>query len=136
MTRSVVAMALCLLLGPVACVSQGKYDHAIQDAQSAGQRETKSAALARAKQTELDRLQERTSAVSAALANEEGLLKAAQTDAAALQKQLDDSVVVNANLGAELARLGKSASALSIEKGTLAEALDQAKHRLEELQRG
>ena len=63
------------------------------------------------------------------------MLKAAQADAVTLQKQLDGSMLVNAGLAAELGRLGKSALALSLEKGALAQSLDQAKQRLEELRK-
>lgn len=135
MIRAIVAIGLCSLLGPVACVSPSTYDKAVLDARTARQGEAKSAAQVRATQLELERLQERVDAVSAALAKEETLLKAAQEDAAALQKQLDESVLANTGLAAELARLGKSANALSVEKGALAQSLDQAKQRLEELRK-
>ena len=135
MTRPILAIGLCFLLGPVACVSQGTYDKAVLDARSAHEREAKSAAQVHTVQSQLDRIQERVDAVSAALSKEEALLKAAQDDTAALQKQLDASVLVNAGLAAELGRLGKSAVALSLEKGALAQSLDQAKQRLDELRK-
>jgi chemotaxis protein MotB len=126
---------MCLLLGPVACVSQGTYDQAVLNARSAQQSQAKSVAQARATQLELQRLQERVNAVSAALSKEEALLKAAQDDGAALRAQLDGSVLANAGLAAALGRVGKSAVALSLEKGALAQSLDQAKQRLEELRK-
>ena len=135
MTRPFIAIGMCLLLGPIACVSQGTYDQAVLDARSAQQSQAKSAAQARATQLELERLQERVNAVSAALAKEEALLKAAQDDGAALRAQVDANVLVNAGLAAALGRVGKSAVALSLEKGALAQSLEQAKQRLEELRK-
>lgn len=111
MTSFKLRFGLLFLLAPVACVSQGKYDRAVQDAQHA------QAAAA----TELAREKEASTALAASLAAEQAQLKTAQANAAELQKELDDRV--------------KNASALSAEKGALAMSLDQATRRLEELRK-
>lgn len=52
-----------------------------------------------------------------------------------LQKNLDDATSMNAQLRAELTRLGKDADRLLQEKGALASSLAEARARLEELRR-
>jgi len=107
MTPSRFGLGLLLALAPVACVSQGKYDRAVQDAQRAQQLQTKDAARAAAMEAELARQKDDALALSASLAEEQAQLKAAQASAAGLQKALDE--------------------------GT--QTLDQAKRRLEELRK-
>jgi chemotaxis protein MotB len=107
MNPSHLGPLLLLLLAPPACVSQGKYDRAVQDAQRAQQLQTKDAARATATATELARQKDEVLTLAASLAEEQAQLKAAQAKAADLQKALDE--------------------------GT--QSLDQAKRRLEELRR-
>ena len=128
-------LGLALLLGSMSCVPQGKYDRALQDARSAREQQARSAAQTAAKSAELSRLEARTNAAMIGLAEEQALLKAAQADSAGLRKQLDDGLAVTVRLQTELSNVGKSASALSAEKGALAQSLDQAKRRLEELRK-
>jgi chemotaxis protein MotB len=58
-----------------------------------------------------------------------------QVSAHDLQTKLDDATAQNEQLRVELERLGKNADALLAEKGTLANALAEAKARLEELRK-
>ncbi|HEX2672869.1 MAG TPA: OmpA family protein [Polyangiaceae bacterium] len=128
-------LALLLLATPSACVSQGKYDRALQDAQRAKQLQIQDAGRAEDTAQELARQKDSALALAASLAEEQAHLRAAQADAAALQKQLDDGLARRTQLEAELNRVGKSASTLTAEKGALAQSLDQTKRRLEELRK-
>ena len=107
MPPSRFGLGLLFLLAPAACVSQGKYDRALQDAQRAQQLQAKDAARAAATAAELARQKDDTLALAASLAEEQTRLKATQAKAAELQKALDE--------------------------GT--QSLDQAKRRLEELRK-
>jgi len=111
-------LAVLLLLVPTACVSQGKYDRAIEDAR---QVQAKCRAEATTNAARLAQQQDNAKALAASLAGEQARLKAAQMDAAELQKELDEGTA--------------KAASLSAEKGVLAQSLDQAKRRLEELRR-
>jgi len=135
MNSSKVGLGLLLLLAPAACVSRGQYDRAVQDAQQARQLQRKDAARATATADELAREKASARALTASLSEEQAQLKAAQADAAELQKEVDDGIARRAQLESELNRVGKSATALSAEKGALTQSLDQAKRRLEELRK-
>jgi chemotaxis protein MotB len=132
MNSAKVSVALLLFLAPLACVSRGKYDQALQDAETARQIQDKSAHQAA---LELAQESERANATASSLANEQALLKAAQRDTAELQKELDDVFASKARLEGELNSAGKSATLLAAEKGALAQSLDQAKRRLDELRK-
>ncbi|MEI9941884.1 MAG: OmpA family protein [Pseudomonadota bacterium] len=135
MKASKFILTLLLLAAPAGCVSQGKYDLAIQNAQRARQLQIEEAGRAQATAEELARQKDNALALAASLAEEQAQLKAAHADAAELQKELDDGLARKAQLEAELNRVGKSASTLTAEKGALAQSLDQAKRRLEELRK-
>ena len=135
MNPSKVGLILLLLATPTACVSQGRYDQAVQDAHRAQQLQIQDAARAAATANELARQKDNALALAASLAEEQAQLKAAHADAAELQKELDDGLARKAQLEAELNRAGKSASTLAAEKGALAQSLDQAKRRLDELRK-
>jgi len=135
MNPSKFGLILLLLAAPPACVSQGKYDRAVQDAHRAQQLQLENAGRAQAAADELARQKDSALALAASLAEEQAQLRAAQADAAGLQKELDDGLARRTQLEAELNRAGKSASTLTAEKGALAQSLDQAKRRLEELRK-
>ena len=113
MNTSRICLVL-LLACPTACVSHGKYDQALQDAQRAKQLQIQDAGRAEALAEELARQKDSALAVAASLAEEQAHLRAARADAEALQKQLDEGVV---------------------QKGALAQSLDQTRRRLEELRK-
>jgi chemotaxis protein MotB len=101
-----VAAALASFLA-VGCVTQGKYDVAVRDANTA----------------------------RADLATERARLHDAQKERAAMQKELDDSTAVDDQLQKELAKLGANARSLLADNGDLRGALEGSEHRLEELRR-
>lgn len=80
-------------------------------------------------------MQDSARALAESLAAEQARLKAAQSDSAEAQKELDEGFARRAQLEAELGRLGKSTSQLAAEKGLLAQSLDQTSRRLEELRK-
>lgn len=93
------------------CVTVGKYDAAVADAEQA------------------------KAAQNAARASYEQELAARTAERQKLQHALDDATSMNAELKSELERLGKDTNELLAAKGVLASSLDQARQRLEELRR-
>ncbi len=104
-----ILMALAILGS--ACVSSGKYQAAVKDANDAR-----------------SELQRTSSSQRAAIAE-------LQQRNAALQQKLDEATVLSGELRAELRRRGTDADVLLAEKGMLASALNDSRARLEELRR-
>lgn len=93
------------------CVSTGKYDAAVADAEKA------------------------RAAQNAARASYEQKVASQDTELSRLQRALDETTAMNGELRRELELLGKDANELLAAKGVLASSLDQARQRLEELRR-
>lgn len=110
-SRWLVALAASASLFAAACVSQGKYDEAVRSADAAR------AELARTKQ-EMQR--------------RERIADEGRTE---MQKQIDDATAVYDELTRQLERLGQDSQSLLAVNGTLKDALDNSKKRLEELRR-
>jgi chemotaxis protein MotB len=127
----VVAPALVL----VACVSKGKYDAAVTDAQTA--RAALQVALERQKgvQEQLAQLRAELDAAQAQMQSRDHKLSELSTADHNLQAKLDEETGINASLRGELERLGKNVDQMLKDKGTLTKALDDAKGRLDELRR-
>lgn len=106
-----IGILFIALLG-TGCVSEGKYDKAVNDARVA--------------HAELDRTRSDVQACSTRKATLEKNL-------ATRTKQLDDSIALNGQLKDELASLGKNADALVAENGELSASLALTRTRLEEL---
>lgn len=112
MTRRLLGFALvCHTLLAAGCVTQGKYDQSVHDANA---------------------VRGELAAERARLLDEE---RRATSDRAALQKQLDDETAIDAQLRAELAKVGANARSLLAANGNLAGALEGSQRRLEELRR-
>lgn len=128
-----------LLASLASCVSRGKYDEAVRDATSARtERDRTAAAFAdHTKQldAEIARLGDSIRALEARAQERDQALGSAVKHGQDLQKSLDDTTAMNAQLRAELTRLGKDADRLLQEKGSLASSLSEARARLEELRR-
>ena len=134
--RLLVLQAMLLLASLLpACVPQGKYDAAAQDAQST--HGALNAALDREKtlQAQLAKLQADLQDEQAQRQACDQKLSDLTTSDHNLQASLDEATVINANLRGELQRLGKNVDQMLHEKGSLATALDDAKARLEELRK-
>jgi chemotaxis protein MotB len=109
-SRWLLALAAASLCA-TACVAQGKYDEAVRSADAAR------AELARTKQ-EVQRRE-----------------KIAEEGRAEMQKQIDDATAVYDALTKQLERLGQDSQSLLAVSGSLKDALDNSKRRLEELRR-
>ena len=132
---SLAALVLVPSLVLGACVSKGKYDAAVADAQTT--HAALQTALDRQKNEEHDlaKLREELDAALAQMQSRDHKLSELSTADHNLQAQLDEETGINANLRGELERLGKNVDKMLEEKGTLAKALDDAKGRLEELRK-
>ncbi len=105
------SISYAILIAATGCVSTGKYDAAVTNANKA-----KSALASEQRESAL---RERDS----------------QASVANLRKQLDDAAAVNQELQVELARLDKDAVQLLAAKGQLASSLEQTRARLDELRK-
>jgi chemotaxis protein MotB len=138
MDRNVLSLA-ALIVAPalvlVACVSKGKYDAAVADAQTAYA--ALQTALERQKSAEeqLAKLREELDAAQAQMQSRDHKLSDLSTADHNLQAQLDEETGINVRLRGELERLGTNVDQMLKDKGTLAKALDDAKGRLDELRR-
>jgi chemotaxis protein MotB len=101
----------CLPLIAAGCVSQGKYDAAVRDANSA--------------KTELARSQHELKSTETAL----------EETRTRLQKELDDATAVDDQLSKQLAKVGQDSKSLLADNGSLKDALESSRRRLEELRR-
>jgi chemotaxis protein MotB len=128
-----------LLASLVGCVSSAKYDDAVRDATTARAAHARSAAAFGEQRRQLDeqiaQLTEGIRALEARAGERDQALTSATKRGEDIQKSLDDTTAMNAQLRAELARLGKDADRLLQEKGSLASSLADARTRLEELRR-
>ena len=133
-------LAATLILGSISgCVSSGKYDEAVRDATAARAERDRHASAHAAQRNELEariaRLSTDLHALEERAAERDAALASAGKHSDDLQKALDDATTMNAQLRAELARLGKDADRLLQERGALASSLSEARARLEELRR-
>jgi chemotaxis protein MotB len=128
-----------LLLLPVvlalSCVPHDRYNAALKDAKDAHTSAERLAADLATARAEIARLNEALKQAQAAVDARDRGLAEGQVSAHDLQTKLDDATAQNEQLRVELERLGKNADALLAEKGTLANALAEAKARLEELRK-
>lgn len=124
-----------LLVTLAGCVSQGKYDQAVADAQSvrtALDAEKKESAKQRAAVADLEA---RLADAEARAKERDEALTRSTAESGELKQRLDDTVAMNGQLRGELTRLGKDADKLLAEKGAMSQALAATKARLEELRR-
>ncbi|HTQ48588.1 MAG TPA: OmpA family protein [Polyangiaceae bacterium] len=110
-SRWLLALVAPATLFATACVSQGKYDEAVRSGDVAR------AELVRAKQ-ETQRRE-----------------KIAGEGRAEMQKQIDDATAVYDELTKQLERIGQDSQSLLALNGSLKDALDNSKRRLDELRR-
>jgi chemotaxis protein MotB len=130
--------ALLLVLPVVlslSCVPRDRYNTALKDAKNAQTSADRLAADLASARAEVARLNDALKQAQAAVDERDRGLAAGQVTAHDLQTKLDDATAQDEQLRVELQRLGKNADALLAEKGTLANALAEAKARLEELRK-
>ena len=135
-----------VILAAAGCVSTGKYDGAVSDAQRArtelgatrseldNERAESKRALA-AKDAELAQLRESMSQSEARCAQTARELEASQARALGSRQALDEATALNQQLRRELERQGKDVDQLLSARGALASSLEQARSRLDELRR-
>jgi chemotaxis protein MotB len=133
--RSLAFLAAAVSLATVpsmGCVSKVVYDRAAADA-------TKAQADADAKQkddaAQIQALGQQVAAAEATTQDRDSKLSELSTTSHNLQAQLDEATAINQQLRGELERLGKDVDKILAERGTLSNALDDAKARLEELRK-
>jgi chemotaxis protein MotB len=136
MTMKNLILAASMLALASGCVSRGKYDKALADAERArselsAERAQNQQHLAASEQ-QLAALRSQIALADAACRR---VLGNPSVDAGACAAALDEATAMNATLRVELERLGKNADELLAAKGTLASSLEQARKRLEELRR-
>jgi chemotaxis protein MotB len=122
-----------------ACVSKAKYDAALEDASKAksemDRMRGESEQQKQANLAQLDRFNVDLQAARTALQDHENQLSQANVQSHNLQAKLDESTAIGQRLREELQRLGKNVDNLLSEKGTMSQALGDAKQRLEELRK-
>jgi chemotaxis protein MotB len=129
-----VATAIACVLLP-ACVRKDLYDAALADTSAVRAQLAAMTDREKADQAKIDELQRSLSAAQNKLQDFTQKQSDLSTADHNLQAELDQSTAINANLRAELERLGKNVDSMLREKGTLSKALDDAKMRLDELRK-
>jgi chemotaxis protein MotB len=131
--RALVVLAPSFAL--LACVPKTRFDKVAADAQTAHAALAGSLEKEKADEEEIARLRRDLDAAQAQAQSCAESLSDLSTSDHNLQAQLDQATAMNANMRSELERLGKNVDQMLHEKGTLSQALDDAKARLEELRR-
>ena len=122
-----------------ACVSTAKHQAALEELRKAkaemdrlrGEDEQR----VRENAAQLDKINADLAAARTALQDHENQLSQANMQSHNLQAKLDESTAIGQRLREELQRLGKNVDQLLSEKGTMSQALGDAKQRLEELRK-
>jgi chemotaxis protein MotB len=119
-----------------ACVSTAKYEAALEDARKAkAEAERVHADDEQRHAAALEKINADLQTARATLQDNENQLSQANVQSHNLQAKLDESTAIGQRLREELQRLGKNVDSLLSEKGTMSQALGDAKLRLEELRK-
>jgi chemotaxis protein MotB len=129
--RFVVVLAICTS----ACVPKGKYDAAVGDTQATHTALAASLDREKADQDALAQLHQQLDAAQAQIQDQAQKASDLSTANNNLQAQLDQETAIDAQLRAELGRLGKNVDQMLQEKGTISKALEDANARLEQLRK-
>lgn len=129
--RSGVAAAL-MAVATTGCVSKAHYDECVAEGVELRARTD---AQQRQDAARLQDLVQQLAQAQGGLQEREGRLNDLSTQDHNLQAHLDEATAINQQLRAELQRLGTDADKMLVERGTLSDALRDAKARLEELRR-
>jgi chemotaxis protein MotB len=130
--RLAIVSAFLVSLVLPGCVRKDLYDAALADAKAV---RAQLAERERSDQAKIDELQRELSSAQTRMQEFTQRQSDLSTADHNLQAELDQSTAINANLRAELERLGKNVDSMLREKGTMSKALDDAKMRLEELRK-
>jgi chemotaxis protein MotB len=119
-----------------ACVTTGTYDKKVSELEKLRADDNKACAQrASAYEARIKDLQAQGAALEAALAAKTQELERASAERDALKKQLDDGTALIGELKTRLEKLGQNVEKLTGEKGQLAQGLEDAKARLEDLRK-
>jgi chemotaxis protein MotB len=133
------AVFLTAALLSASCVSAAKYDAALEDASKAktemNRLRGESDQQRQANAADAEKLNAELQNAKNALQEHENQLAEAKVQGHNLQAKLDESTAISQKLREELQRLGKNVDQLLSEKGTMSQALGDAKARLEELRK-
>lgn len=139
MRISFTAPVLVVLAATAGCVSTGKYDAAVADAERSklalvAARDDAKRRLTQ-KDAELQALRQTVAEAEARCARTASELGTTRSSALGCIKALDEATAMNQELRKELERMGRDSDAVLSEKGVLASSLEQARARLDELRR-
>jgi chemotaxis protein MotB len=139
MRTSTLTSAVVLFLVSTSCVSSGKYDADMAEAERSKVelRAARDDATRRLKaaEAELAALKQTVRDAEARCARTMAELESTSVSALGCSKALDEATAMNQALRKELERLGKDADALLATTGTLTKSLNEARARLEELRK-
>lgn len=128
-------VSLSVILIATGCVSSGKYDQALQDAQKLRTEQTASRNVLQQKNAEIATLNDAVRRLDAKSTELGAELHLAVDRYAGCSTSLDELTAQDQQLRIELAKQGKNVDQLLSSKGALATSLAQAKARLEELRK-
>jgi len=127
--QAALSLGLTILLTIAAgCVPKMDHDEALADLQHS---RTHAAALGRT----LQKLEREIAELKTAMRERDRRISEADGARAEAERQIEEVVALNAELAERLRRAGVSVEQLATEKGTLADALTEARRDLEELRR-
>lgn len=127
--------SLALIFAATGCVSSGRYDQALQDAQKLRAEQAASRATLKQKDSEIVALGDSLRRIDAEKTELASELHLAVDRGADCSTSLDELTAQDQQLRIELAKQGKNVDELLSSKGALASSLAQAKARLEELRK-
>jgi len=126
---------ITLVLATTGCVSSGKYEQALQDAQKLRADQAASRRTLQEQDAQLTKLNDSLRRVDANNAELADQFHASAERFAACSAALDELTAQDQQLRTELAKQGRNVDELLSSKGALASSLAQAKARLEELRK-
>lgn len=133
-THSALALIVALALTPAlgGCVTKGRYDEAVKDAQTV---RTELAKRAAADDKEIARLNDAIKQLETQSQERDNKFSELTTAQHNLQQKYDEAQALNTRLADELRKAGTDVDKILQDKASLAKSLDDAKARLEELRK-
>lgn len=128
-------LSISLILAATGCVSSGRYDQALQDAQKLRADQAASRTTLKQKDAQIAVLSDSTRRLEVENTELTAELHMSVDRYASCSTSLDELTAQDQQLRAELVKQGKNVDELLSSKGALAASLSQAKARLEELRK-
>jgi chemotaxis protein MotB len=130
--RRLVFFSLLLALPTSGCVAKIRLDRCVADAARAAD---DARTLQRADAARLQEIAQQLAYTQGAVQERDARLNDLSTSGHNVQAELDQATAINQQLRGELQRLGTDVDKMLAERGTLSQALDSARLRLDELRR-